>query len=128
MLLEYLTKAIERVKNSFQSKIYSPQYCRSWELPDGQLVIADTYDETEMDKTEYVKNPSFLDFFRAKQKPPVIGSLQPSCALTSSQFAQQFLDKFNQLAALKDEHPAENGNPVGSPTNEPVGQPAEPIA
>ena len=128
MFFEYLKNAIERIKAAPQSKIYSPQFCRSWELPDGQLVVADTYDLTEMDKKEVTSSPSFLDFFRAHQKPPVVGSLNPNNALTAAQFSQVFLAKFNSLNNIKDEHPAENGNPVGATANEPVGQPAEPVA
>lgn len=125
MFLDYLKKAVERVLNAPQSKIYSPQPCRSWELPDGQFVVADTYDETEMDKKDYTKNPSFLDYFRAKQKPPVIGALSSNTALTSSQFAQQFIEKFNQLAVYSDEHRTENGAPMGAQADVSVDQPAE---
>lgn len=114
MLYKYMKVALERIMKAPQANQYSPQMSRSWELPDGTLVVADTFDKTEMDNNETVNSPSFLDFFRSKQKPPVMGQMSPSTALTAAEFSQRFLTKFNQLANVKDEHPAETGAPMGA--------------
>lgn len=111
---KYMKKSVKRVKSLPQASHYSPMLHRSWELPDGTLVTADTYDKTELDENDEVSSPSFRDYYQSKQKPPTMGAMSPNTGLTASVFAQQFLSKFHRLSTLQDEHPTEASPAMGA--------------
>lgn len=126
MLLEYLKRCAERIKQNPEPK--QPAFCRSWMLPDGTLVTADSYEDTEMDSSNPCNQPDFIDYYNSGQKPPVVGSLQSTTQMTAAQFSEAFIRKFNSLKTLKDDNPAKKGDSLGNQPNEPANKPADPVA
>lgn len=90
-----------------------PDYVRSFMLPDGTLVVAETYNDTEFDEFESVEATTVSDWIRTGQMPPTMGSLKPNSIITQAQFCEQFVTAFN-AAGLRDAASAEAAAPVVS--------------
>lgn len=99
MLLSYLKRVVETLQG--RKLPVHPHASRCWQLSDNTVVVADTTDETEMDKVDLPSVcPSVTDLVNSGQK---LQSIMPAetTILTASQFAEKFLAQF-QLAGAKD--------------------------
>jgi len=99
MLLSYLKRVVETLQG--RKLPVHPHATRCWQLSDNTVVVADTTDDTEMDKVETSSVcPSITDLINSGQK---LQSIMPAetTVLTASQFAEKFLTQF-QLAGAKD--------------------------
>lgn len=99
MLLPYLKRAMEVISSR---KLPShPHATRNWVLTDNTVVVADTTDETELDKPSFKSVcPTITDLLDSGQK---LQSIMPceTNLLTASQFAEKFMTQF-EYAGLAD--------------------------
>lgn len=73
-----------------------PHYSRSYELPDGTLVTADSFDTQECDHYVEIEAPSISDMVAVGEKPARIRSGSVN-RLSEVEFAQMFLREFERL-------------------------------
>lgn len=116
MVFRYLKDTLKRMKNTFIPK--HPHYSRSWMLPDGTIVVADSYDDTQFDIDDCQRvqgnadAPTVTDlvnsgelFKRSK------GGLADVNMLTAAEFSERFLNAY-EAAGLRPDIEPESETPV----------------
>lgn len=112
MIYKYLIQTRERIKNMFIPK--HPLTTRAYELPDGTLVEAGTYEDHKCDEVPAMVAVSVTDFIKSGQTPPKCGGISSTTILPQAVFAQQFVKAFNAAAT-----PASAPAPAQESINEP---------
>lgn len=92
MIYKYLKNAVKRALDAYIPKHPNPQ--RYWELPDGSIVVADSYDDVELDKEgNFRPAPSITDTIKAGNETKLGGLVNPTI-FTAAEFSQKFLRQF----------------------------------
>lgn len=101
-----------------------PHYYRSWQLPDGSIVYADSYDDTVFDKDERMSvttnhdAPTITDYVKSGELSELatINGSPEVTMLSAAEFAAKFVDIFNAAGFVpdikSDVPPVEPVNPV----------------
>lgn len=121
MLLSYLKRAMDVL--SKRKLPQHPHSTRNWVLTDNTVVVADTTDETELDKPTFKSVcPSITDLINSGQKLQTIVPCETT-VLTATQFAEKFVQQFenagiaDRSAAAAASAAAAKETPIVEPQN-----------